>query len=345
MNSFAAQDVAEVLKSGYIGEGPEVRRFEQELYFKLELPSVPVATNSCTSALDLALELIGVGAGDEVVTTPMTCTATNGVIVKRGAIPVWADIDSFTGLIDPDDVANKITPKTKAIMAVDWGGAPAKYSALKKFGIPVIQDAAHSFGGDVGGDYVAYSFQAIKHLTTGDGGALLVPADQYERAKKLRWFGLDRESSASFRCAQDITEVGFKYHMNDIAAAIGRANLDQATRRLLDNRHNAYVLCQELGIRFVYRSSYWFLTLLVEQRDLFMKIMEDDGVETSRVHARNDKHTAFHFPNGPLPGVDWFADHMVAIPCGWWLKPRELAHIGRAVKRTGIHIYMSGGST
>jgi len=327
MSPEAEEAVAEVLASGYIGQGAKVDEFEEELQLALHLPAAPLTTNSCTSALDLALELIGVGPGDEVVTTPMTCTATNGVIVKRGARPVWADVHKVSGLIDPIDVFRKITPRTKAIMAVDWGGAPADYGLLKTFGPPIIQDAAHSFGGTVGGDYVCWSFQAIKHLTTGDGGALLAPPEQMERGRLLRWYGLDRRSSESFRCTQDITEVGFKYHMNDIAAAIGLANLPLALDHV-----DAHWECADWISRTLYghpavEHPWWFFTVVNNERDALSAHLAERGIESSPVHARNDKHTAFNFPNGLLPGVDYFSTHMLAIPCGWWLVQDEMEQI------------------
>lgn len=320
----AEEGVAEVLASGYIGQGPKVDELEEELQLALHLSEPPLTTNSCTSALDLALELIGVGPGDEVVTTPMTCTATNGVIVKRGARPVWADVYPQTGLIDPRDVFRKITPRTKAIMAVDWGGAPAEYGLLKTFGVPVIQDAAHSFGGWVGGDYVCWSFQAIKHLTTGDGGALLAPPEEMNRGRLLRWHGLDRRSSESFRCSQDIVEVGFKYQMNDIAAAIGLANLPLALDHVEAHWQRADVISRALiGFPAEFHP-WWFYTLITDDPVGLGEHLAERGIESSPVHARNDKHTAFDFPNGPLPGVDYFSTHMLAVPCGWWLNQDEV---------------------
>jgi dTDP-4-amino-4,6-dideoxygalactose transaminase len=327
MSPEAEEAVAEVLASGYIGQGAKVDEFEEKLQLALHLPAAPLTTNSCTSALDLALELIGVGQGDEVITTPMTCTATNGVIVKRGARPVWADVHKSLGLIDPYDVFRKITPRTKAIMAVDWGGAPADYELLKTFGLPVIQDAAHSFGGTLGGDYVCWSFQAIKHLTTGDGGALLAPPEQMERGRLLRWYGLDRRSSGSFRCEQDITEAGFKYHMNDIAASIGLANLPLALDHVDAHWQCANEISRGLFGHAATQHPWWFFTVVNAERDALSAHLAERGIESSPVHARNDKHTAFNFPNGPLPGVDYFSSHMLAVPCGWWLVQDEIEQI------------------
>lgn len=340
----AAAWVAEVLASGYIGQGEKVEQFEAALQQLLDLPAPPLTTNSCTSAIDLALHLIGVGDGDEVITTPVTCTATNSPIVARGAIPIWADVDPLTGLIDPMDVAGKLTPRTKAIIGVDWGGALCEYAALRLHGIPVIQDAAHSLTAGIGGDYVCWSFQAIKALTTGDGGALWCPPEQMERARLLRWYGLDRRSKADFRCEQNIQEVGYKYSMNDIAAAIGLANIGSTKELIAKHRENAdHYHWKFAGMSNVQQmpwesygdmqwSAWWLYTLLVEDRQGFIAHMADHGIACSPVHARNDSHTAFHFPNGPLPGVDHFASRNVAIPVGWWLSTEDRRRIVEAVQ-------------
>ena len=334
--------VADVLASGYIGQGQQVEAFEDALQNLLELPYAPLTTNSCTSALDLALHLIGVGPGDAVLTTPMTCTATNSPIVRRGAVPFWVDVDPWTGLIDPEKIEQaiwkaSINYRPTAIMAVDWGGAVCDYAALKEHGLPVIQDAAHHLSPPQG-DYTAYSFQAIKFLTSGDGGALVAPADQMERARLLRWYGLDRRSKADFRCEQNISEVGYKYHLNDIAAAIGLANIGSVRELIAQHQANAAYYNQHIESYQVQRapldpdSACWLYTLLVKDRQGFISHMADYGIACSPVHARNDQHTAFHFPNGPLPGVDYFASRNVAIPVGWWLTADDRRRVVEAVQ-------------
>jgi len=346
MDGRAIASVSEVLRSGYIGQGPKVDEFERSL--ESVLGAKVLTVNSCTSAIDLALHLIGVGPSSEVITTPMTCTATNSGIVNRGARVVWADVDPVTGEISPEDVARKVTEKTKAIMAVDWSGLPADYDALRAAanGVPIVEDAAHAFlaeyrdkpVGQSGGDYVAWSFQAIKHLTCGDGGALKVPEHQYERAVLLRWYGLDRRSSTSFRCAQNIREVGYKYHMNDINASIGLANLDLACRGVRQCRANASFLisklkdaCRSIIIpKWSPGSSWWLFCILTDRRDEFIQFAADRGIEVSPVHRRNDVHDGFHFPSGPLRGLDHYYSRMAAIPCGWWLSPEELEHVAGA---------------
>jgi len=344
MSAPALRNAQETLLSGYIGQGSRVDEFEAALSVIMD-DAKPLTVNSCTAALDLALHLCGVGPGDHVISTPQTCTATNGVIVQRGAHPVWADISPLTGNIDPQDVAKKITSKTKAIMAVDWGGRACDYEALRSHGLPVIEDAAHAFATRIGGrhvavcggDYVCFSFQAIKHLTTGDGGAIVVPEDQYNRARALRWYGLDRTSSKSFRCEQDITEIGYKYHMNDIAASIGLGNISETL--MLVQRHvaNARRYCDELlGVKnlvvppFDPESSWWIYSLFVKDPPVFISAMAERGVECSPVHARNDKHSAFRRVAASadrLTGVDEFEAGHVAIPVGWWLSNEDVDHI------------------
>lgn len=383
MSPNARHRAGDVLDSGYVGQGAQVAAFERAFGEAVGAPAPPLALNSCTSALDLALHLCGLGAAEhaagwatflrdgrewaeptpwEVITTPITCTATNSHIWHRGARIVWADVDPLTGNLDPASVARLVTPRTKAIVAVDWAGRACDYDALRTAapGIPIIEDAAHAFltrrhgrsiahsadhafVGEVpqGGDYVCWSFQAIKALTTGDGGALLAPREHMARAKLLRWYGLDRESSADFRCAQDIAEIGYKYHMNDIAAAIGLANLEQAVRGVAACRENAAYYCRWLaGLPGVTvpaydpDCAYWLFTILVDDRADFMAALAERGIDTTQTHARNDKHSAFKRASEtrqPLPGVDAFDSQQVSIPVGWWLSEVQREYIAATV--------------
>lgn len=349
MAPSASDAVSTVLQSGYIAQGPAVEQFENQLA-RLFGTNDLVTVNSGTSALHLALHLIGVGPGDEVITTAQTCVATNGGIVLRGATPVFVDVDPHSGLIDPDAVKSAITPKTKAIIAVDWAGHPCEYDALKSHGIPVIQDAAHAVGtvyqskhiAQTGGDYVCFSFQAIKHLTTGDGGALVVPTDQLERARRLRWFGLERNpEGVRHRFEQDIAESGYKFHMNDIAAAIGLANLPHLAGILERHALNALQLHAMLkgvsGIQLPpkdLRSSWWLFTVKVEDPYAFGDRMAERGIMCSPVHARNDRMTTFGEARcvGDLKGLEEFARMQISIPVGWWVTEEDLEEIAEAVE-------------
>lgn len=343
-----------VLQSGFIGQGPQVEEFEQQLSVALQIPRPPLTMNSCTSALDMALHLAGIGPGDLVLSTPITCLATNTVIHNRGASIAWVDVDPCTGNMSSEDLATclELYPESKAVMVVDWAGriaaTPDICRLAYKAKIPVIEDAAHAFaashngipGALSGADYVAWSFQAIKHLTTADGGALACPKEQRNRARLLRWYGLDRTSGTAMRCTQTLKEIGYKYQMNDIAVTIGIANLPLALANVNKHRANAGYLT-ECIINPVIRTppwdagcSYWIYTVLVGlgRRNEFLAYCKDQGIEANLVHARNDFQPNLRVTNGHLlNGVNQFAAEEACIPCGWWLSEKELEHIVEVV--------------
>jgi len=327
----------ETLHSGYITEGPKVKEFEAKLGKLIDNPFV-AALNSGTSALTLALKLANVGPGDEVITTAMTCSATNLPILQFGATPVWADIHPENGLINPESITTLITEKTKAIMCVDWGGLPCDIESImaiaKAKGIKVIEDAAHSLGSSIGGwpigslaDFTCFSFQAIKHITTVDGGAIAcLNEDDYKRAKRLRWFGIDREAQAKdTRIDLDIEEAGYKFHMNDVAATIGLVQLDSLSDVLERRNHIAMRYDMELSDKFTKprlrgaTSSYWLYTIVLNNQPDTTALKEHlalYGIQSSKVHRRNDEYTVFkgysksHF----YRGLSYFYDHMLCIP-------------------------------
>ena len=338
MSKDAGEAVNVVLQSGFIGQGQKVEIFEDLLQQKLNTPTRPVTVNSCTSAIDLALDLCGLEVGDEVISTPQTCFATQVGAIHRRAKIRWADIDPITGLIDPKSVEKLITDKTKAILAVNWAGKLCDYKELKKFGIPVIEDAAHTWEvhGDIErGDYVCYSFQAIKYLTTGDGGAIVCPVEKEQEARILRWYGLDRTKSESFRCTQNIKRAGYKYHMNDIAAVIGIANIDEAfdstvkqkanSKKLIDSINNSNLILPEWDAN----CSYWLFSMHVKSdKQKFIDYLAVKGISSSPVHFRNDLYdSTIKFKEDALPGVDSFSDTQICIPNGWWLTDSEIDYI------------------
>ena len=355
MSEETIQAAGETLRSGYIGQGPRVELFENKLKSYLSSPHV-LTLNSGTSALQLALRLAGVGHGDEVITTPMTCMATNVPILATGADIVWADIDPMTGNISAGDVRQKITSRTRAIICVDWAGYPCDLEELQQIArlhnIKLIEDAAHGFGSTyrgrfVGGlvDFTCFSFQAIKHLTTVDGGALVCKSeDDHRRGKLLRWYGIDRESPRrDFRCEEDVVEYGYKFHMNDVNATIGIHQLNSIDAILNAHRENALFYSQAFkaaapsGLELLdYKTdrmgSYWLYTMKVKNRAAFMEKMKERKITVSQVHARNDHHTVFKRFRTLLPGVDEFVQAQVSIPVGWWLTPQQRAYIAASVK-------------
>lgn len=351
MSSTIMNPLKEVLFSGYVTQGPKVDEFEAKLSQFLNHPYV-ATVNSATSALHLALDLAGVTTGDEVISTPMTCTATNWPILAHGAKIVWADINPTTGNIDPKSIQQNITKKTKAIMIVNWGGYPCDIDEIKKIapGIPVIEDAAHAFGAIYKGrmvgqtaNYTCFSFQAIKHLTTVDGGALTVQNESdHERAILLRYFGIDRRKrSKDYRIEKDVYTWGYKFHMNDVAATIGLQNFNHVEHILKTHRNNAEFYKKELrGLRKInllseeegYVSSYWLFTMLVDNPEKFSDFMKERNVMASQVHRRNDNHPVTKPFLKSLPGVDEFTRHMVCIPVGWWVSKKDREYIITTVK-------------
>lgn len=337
--------VGKVLDSGFIGQGPKVDQFELLLQAHFNTDRKIITVNSCTTALDLSYELIGLKKGDVVISTPMTCSATNIPLHNRGVDIIWADVDPNTGLIDPSDVSKKMTPNVKAIVCVDWCGSPCDYTELKKLKVPIVEDAAHALNStykgkhvaDSGADYVCWSFQAIKHLTCGDGGALAVPDSKVEDAIKMRWYGFDRTKSSSFRCSQDITGYGNKYHMNDIAASIGIENLkhvNSLVQKSVDNAkyYDTHIFNRKIQtIPFNIDSSYWIYTILAEDKESFIKYMAINNIEVSPVHNRNDNYSIFSEYKTALPNLDSFFDKQLAIPSGWWLSRENLDYIVKII--------------
>jgi dTDP-4-amino-4,6-dideoxygalactose transaminase len=346
MNRDVGKEVSNILLSGYVAQGTVVEQFEDLLWENLKTVHRPILVNSCTSSIDLALELCGVNAKEdvEVISTPQTCFASNVGAINRGAKIRWADIDPITGLIDPISVGKLINKKTRAIIAVNWAGKFCDYEALKIYGIPVIEDAAHTWDTFLEnkperGDYICYSLQAIKFLTSGDGGILITPPEKENEARLLRWYGLDRTKNESFRITQDITRVGYKYNMNDIAASIGIKNISCANSAVKTHRDNAKTMSKYLqGLdnitvpQFDENSSYWIFPILInggsEKRESFIKYMESEGISAAIVHYRNDLFSSTKtFKENNLPGVEKFTENQINVPCGWWLSEQEVIYI------------------
>jgi len=235
-------EVVDSLKSGWLGTGPKVARFEQALREYVGAPYA-AAVNSCTAALHLALIAAGVGPGDEVVTTPLTFCATVNAILHAGATPVLADVDPKTMNIDPVRVAGRITPRTKALLPVHFAGRPCDMDSLvdlaRQHHLQLIEDCAHAIeteyhGQKAGtfGDFGCFSFYVTKNVVTGEGG--MVTARDEEAIKRIKMLALHGMSADAWKRFSDegykhyfVAEAGFKYNMMDIQAAIGIHQLDR----------------------------------------------------------------------------------------------------------------------
>ena len=371
----ATEITGKTLHSGFITQGPKVDAFERKFKDYLENPYT-LALNSATSAHHLALHLLkkpagpkwpGLQKGDEILSTALTCTATNFPILANGFKIKWVDVDPATGNMDVRDLQRKITKNTKVIVFVHWGGTPADLDGVRKvqdyaesiFGFrpAVIEDAAHAMGAEyhgikIGaldrGNIVTFSLQAIKHITTSDGGLLCLPSEElYERAKLLRWYGIDREKrnnhkNKDFRLESDVKEYGFKFHMNDWNASLGLANFPFLGKNLARHRANARFYDENLrntnGIRLIYPpngalSSYWVYSLFVENnKPDFMEYMKNKGVFVSQVHARNDTHSVCAPFRAHLPNLDDVERKLVAIACGWWVTNDQREYIAHSIQ-------------
>jgi len=361
MNPEASKSVGEVLESGYIGQGPKVEEFEDKLKIDFGY-NLLVTTNSATSADHLALHLLkapanswpGIIDGDEVLATSITCTASNWPIINNGMRIKWVDVDPKTFNMDLDDLAKKISPTTKVILFTHWGGYPVDLDRVREiqdqafelygFRPAVIEDCAHAFGSTYKGKRLGnhgniafYSFQAIKHITSVDGGALFLPHQNlYQRAKLLRWYGISREGRAAFRCEEPIDEVGFKFHMNDVSATVGLANLAHSHTIVDIHKSNGNFYNEALkgvgGVTLLENapdreSSFWIYSMKVERQEDFTRYMAENGVTVSRVHERNDKHPAVSEFQTILPNTDWLVKEMISIPCGWWVTTEDREYI------------------
>jgi dTDP-4-amino-4,6-dideoxygalactose transaminase len=382
MSSNASDSVSKVLNSGFIGQGPKVNELENNLSLKFHQPKNNLITfNSATSAEHLIYHLLkkpfefsipfeygfipfhwpGIQEGDEVLTTALTCTATNWPILANGIKLRWVDIDPTTMNICLKDLESKLTEKTKIVTVVHWGGYPVDLVELdnirnrfeKKYGFRfmIVDDAAHSFGSKLDNKYIGdfetittFSLQAIKHITSIDGGFWISPYKELnDRARLTRWYGIDREGPREdFRCESDIPEFGFKFHMNDICATVGIENLKHADYIIESHQNNAHYYNDSLkntpGVTLLEndprkQSAYWLYTMRVDNRDGFMKYMLENGIVTSRVHERNDKHSCVSEFRTELPNVDLVTQDMISIPVGWWVSEQDRQHIVDVIQK------------
>ncbi len=359
MSPGAGDHVNKVLMSGQLTQGPQVEKYESMLSDYLGTPRV-LSLNSATAGLTLALKMCDLGPSDIVLTPALTCFATTSAVLANGYNLRWIDVDPKTSNVDLDDLKSKLSPHTKVIMVVHWGGNPVDLDGLAalqeysmvQFGFrpQIIEDCAHAFGAEHGGKKVGnhgnicvFSTQAIKLLTTGDGGIITLPTQElYDRCKLLRWYGIDRDKrnyrGKDFRLENDISESGYKFHMNDISATIGIANLPHIPGLLEKNRANAAYLnaglcdCEDIEpILSVEGSSNWLYTIRVKngRKQEFMDRMKEAGVTTSQVHNRNDINSCVEKFKESLPNLDQFEKEMVCIPVGWWVDANKLLTIIR----------------
>jgi dTDP-4-amino-4,6-dideoxygalactose transaminase len=346
----AIANVTEVLNSRFVGQGPKVDEFEKEFTKKFVPNGYSIAVGSGTDALHLAYILAGIGDGDEVITPLFTCTATNTPLLYQRAKIVFADIQANTLNIDPQDVKRKITDKTKAIVCVHYGGLPCDMKELTSLGLPVIQDSAHALGAKYLGehitkwsDYSMFSFQAIKHITCGDGGMLVIKdKEMVEKVKRFRWFGIDRQAKFKGIWDNDIWEVGYKYQMTDIAAALGLAGLNTFSmtsdyRKLLFSIYEKGLEdipgISMIGTGYTDREhACWLCTVKVENRKGLQLKLSVNGIESDQVHYRNDRYTVFGGRKESFPNMDAMEDKYLVLPLHTKVSVEDVLRICRIIR-------------
>lgn len=350
----AIERVSKVLSGRWIGQGPLVDEFEKTFENRYGKGKKALAVGSGTDALHLAYLLAGLQPGDEVIAPVFTCTATNIPFLYMGVKIVFADVDPNTMNLDIQHVKQLITEKTKAIVCVHYGGLPCEMDALaelsKTYNIPIIEDAAHALGatykGQVVGEispFTMYSFQAIKHITTGDGGLLLLPEELHEKAKRIRWFGIDRSAKQKGIWENDITEVGYKYQMTDIGAAMGLAGLEEfdavlAFRQSLFKAYEAQLGAlpdvKFIGGGYTDRThAAWMCTIHIENRKGLWQKLRDNRIESAQVHYRNDRYSIFGGQvEGRFPNMDAIEDKYLVLPLHPKMKLEDVTYITNVIK-------------
>jgi perosamine synthetase len=347
--------VTEVLRSGWLGTGPKTAQFEQHFARYVGAPYC-VAVNSCTSALGLALKLLNLPAGAEIITTPLTFISTNHAILLAGCKPLFADIQPDTGNLDVASVRDRITERTGAIMLVHYAGYPCDldefYSLAQTRQIPIIEDCAHACGATykakrIGGhgNFHAFSFHAVKNLAVGDGGALTVRSEQhYLRLKKLRWHGISRDTyqrsaGSAYDWDYDVSEVSSKCQMNDIHAAIALAQLarldeyNQCRTRIAERYRQQ--LAGVPGLELLnYRpdrtSSYHLFCILAENRDGLVAKLRQHGVDVSVHYRRNDYYPMYQ--RCDLPNTERFWRRVLSLPMYVGLTFEQIDYIADLIR-------------
>jgi dTDP-4-amino-4,6-dideoxygalactose transaminase len=318
-----------------------------------------LSVNSGTSALHLSYIAAGLQEGDEVLCPVFTCTATNIPLLYLKVKLIFVDIDPETLNISIPDLKNKITNKSRAIVVVNYGGLPANMDEINNVAqensLIVINDNAHALGAkyknqEIGltSDFSMYSFQAIKHITTGDGGMIglnFTQLDKKNLLKRVRWFGIDRESKQNGIWENDIKELGYKYQMTDIAACLGISALKTfdstlSHRITLLNRYE-HLLSDNPDVKIIAKSNSislhaaWLFTIRIKNRRDLQKLLRENGIESNQVHFRNDKYSIFqNYSNSKseFPNMDQIEDEYLVLPLHTKMNENDVDRICEVIK-------------
>ena len=354
LNSSINQKLKKLFQKKIISSGYVSDQFEKKFSKIFNLKNC-TAVNSGTSALHLALKCRKIGVGDEVIIPAQTFIATGLAVMYTGAKPVFADIQKSTGNICYKSILKKISKKTKAIIVVHWGGYPCDMIEIKriakKYNLILIEDAAHALGAkyqkvEIGNisDFTCFSFQAIKQLTTGDGGMIVCRRKKdHFFVQKLKWFHIDRKTKLNFQGERlyKISEIGYKYHLNDIASTIGIENLKIIKKKLkylnyiaktYDENFKDLKEIKVLEKKKDRTSSHWLYTILVKKRAEFYNYMKKNNIPVSLVHRRIDKYKVFGGRTKNLKNQEYFDKNHICLPIHEQLSKYQIANIVNKVK-------------
>jgi len=335
--------VIETIRSKWISIGPKTTEFENKFASMLNVKH-SIALSNCTVALHLAMKILGIKDGDEVICPSLTFVATVNSIRYVNAIPVFADVKSYDDLtIDPEDIEKKITSKTKAIVVMHYGGFACDMDRImaiaKKYNLKVIEDSCHGplsehQGRKLGtiGDIGCFSFFSNKNISTGEGGMLVTNNPEYfQRAKLLRSHGmtsLSYERSKGHSTSYDVVDLGFNYRMDDIRASIGIVQLDKLENDLKKRAEVRKMYIRELSkileiiIPFKdqneFSSNYIFPIILknstYEKRDMIRNKLAEAGIQTSVHYPAVHQFSIYKDFYKELPNTDYVADNLITLP-------------------------------
>jgi dTDP-4-amino-4,6-dideoxygalactose transaminase len=369
--ALGEEEIAEVvatLRSGWIGTGPRVQRFECEFAEYVDSPHA-VAVSSCTAALHLALLALGVGPGDEVIVPAMTFAATANVVVHTGARPVFADVDRTTLCLDVQDAARRVTSRTRAIIPVHFAGRPCEMDSVlalsREHGLAVVEDCAHAIetlyhGRHAGllGDFGAFSFYVTKNVITAEGGMVTTrDAAAAGRLKTLGLHGLDadawmRYSDSGYR-HYEVVEPGFKYNMTDLQAALGihqlaRVEENLVRRQAIWARYDAAFADLPIFLPAPEapetRHARHLYTLLLDidrlrvDRDAVQAALHElkigTGIHYRALHLHRYYSDTYGYVRGDLPNSEWISDRTLSLPLSPKLDDDDVDDVIHAVRRT-----------
>jgi len=350
----------EIFKTGWIGLGPKTKEFEEEFARYIGV-KYAIGVNSATAALHLALKVMNV-EGYEVITTPMTFISTNYSILYNKAIPIFADIEEDTLNISVDEIQKLITNRTKAIIVVHYGGHACDMDPIleiaKEKNIKVIEDAAHACGGEYKGrklgsigDIGCFSFHAVKNLATGDGGMITIHDAAIDlRLRRLRWLGISKDTwnrseiETKYSWYYTVKEVGFKYHMNDINAAIGIVQLqkldqlNEKRRRIVNLYNQAFADLDWLETpveKYYTKCANHNYVVKLEKRDEFISYLQEHEISASVHYFPNHLYSMFKEFKANVPVTERVWKKIVTLPLYPDLTDSDIQKIIKVVRDFG----------